>query len=340
MQKQEPDDTDGRAHRADGRGRRLRLLIFLLILAGAYTVTAYLFMPLDWLRYDKRHPSIEGLSRITYAPAGIPGDPINIGFVGAGDQLLSITLAAKWYPADPLTLRSSLRIALDTVFECPYDDAPVSNLFLYGRREDLAFEFPVGNDPKERHHVRFWKSDQVYDDGRPIWVGSATFDRRVGLSRTTGQITHHIARDIDAERDKLIRDWQATGMLEQVVWVADFHKEREGRNGGGDPWRTDGRAVIGVSKVEAPVRATAIHNITQGADIVSLREHKALSCAIICIDFVEARRLLRILKCPYSGPWISPPTRYVERQRSAFYGPMCVVFGAAGVMLPGMTGCG
>jgi hypothetical protein len=28
--------------------------------------------------------------------------------------------------------------------------------------------------------------------------------------------------------------------------VDDFHKIHEGRNGGGDPWHTDGRLFIGV----------------------------------------------------------------------------------------------
>src|SRR6185369_11715834 len=102
-------------------------------------------------------------------------------------------LAAGWHAADPLGLRSDLEIAADTVLARPYEDAPVSNLYLFGRKEDLAFEQPAGDDPRRRHHVRFWKSSKVDDQGRPAWVGSATYDQRVGLSHTTGQITHHIA---------------------------------------------------------------------------------------------------------------------------------------------------
>jgi len=29
-----------------------------------------------------------------------------------------------------------------------------------------------------------------------------------------------------------------------------FHKVREGKNGGGDPWRTDGRLFVGVIAVK------------------------------------------------------------------------------------------
>ena len=40
-------------------------------------------------------------------------------------------------------------------------------------------------------------------------MGAATFDRGVGLSRYTRQVTHHIAPDVDAERDTLLADLAA-----------------------------------------------------------------------------------------------------------------------------------
>ena len=102
---------------------------------------------------------------------------------------------------------------MDSVFKRPDPDAPVSNLYLFGRKEDLAFEQPVGDSPRHRHHVRFWQTDKADADGRPVWVGSAVFDERVGLSRTTGQITHVTAADVDAERDYLFRALEQTGDL-------------------------------------------------------------------------------------------------------------------------------
>ena len=73
------------------------------------------------------------------------------------------------------------------VFKRSYDDAPVSSLYLFGRGEDLAFEQPVGDDPRQRHHVRFWRIEEVDPDGLPVWIGAAIYDRRVRLSHTTGQ---------------------------------------------------------------------------------------------------------------------------------------------------------
>jgi hypothetical protein len=154
-------------------------------------------------------------------------------------------LAAKWFPADPLTFRSSLEIAEASVLKRPDDDAPVSSEFLFGRKQDLAFEQEVGDNPRHRHHVRFWESDKHDPDGRPIWIGSAVYDKRVGLSRTTGQFTHETAPDVDAERDKLFDDLKQTGDLSEVVVVRGFHKVLEGRNGEGNVWRTDGDLFVG-----------------------------------------------------------------------------------------------
>ena len=97
---------------------------------------------------------------------------------------------------------SDLKIAVDTVLARPDEHAPVSSLYLFGRKEDLAFEQPVGDNPRHRHHVRFWKPDKLHE-GRPVWVGSAIYDQHVGFSRDTGQITHVTAPDIDNERDYL-----------------------------------------------------------------------------------------------------------------------------------------
>lgn len=224
-----------------------RVALALVAAAAAYAAATYLVVPLVWKRYAHRHPALEDCPTITYTASGIPGDPLNVGLVATEPEFKAMMIAARWYPADPLTLKSCLEIAEATVLKRPYDDAPVSSLYLWKRKEDLAFEQPVGDDPRRRHHVRFWRSDKTDADGRPLWIGSATYDQRVGLSHTTGQITHHIAADVDAERDHLVTSWQQTGRLARVELEPDFQPHHEGRNGGGDPWRTDGTLKIGIA---------------------------------------------------------------------------------------------
>ena len=122
--------------------------------------------------------------------------------------------AADWFPADPVTLRTSIAIVGSVVLDRPYHDAPVSPLYYQGKKEQFAFEKPDGRSADRRHHVRFWQVLEKGTDGRPVWLGAVTYDRGVGLSRYTGQVTHHIGPDIDAERDLLMRDLTAAGMLD------------------------------------------------------------------------------------------------------------------------------
>jgi hypothetical protein len=215
-----------------------------------YLVVAYLFLPMLWRGYARWHPALKDCQTITQTADGHPGDPLNVGLIGRETEVRQILEEAGWFPADPLSLRSDLKIAADTLLERAYVEAPVSNLYLFGRKEDLAFEKPVGKDPRQRHHVRFWKSSELDQQQRPLWFGAVTFDRSVGLSRTTGQITHHIDADIDAERDRLFDDLRRTGKLLQRQVVDPFQAQRQGHNGGGDRWFTDGRFFCGVVRTD------------------------------------------------------------------------------------------
>lgn len=230
---------------------RRQATVIVAALLAVYLTAAYLFMPELWQHYVRKHPALDHAPGITLTKVGIPGDPINVSLVGTQREVVRIMLKAGWYPADPITLRSSLEIAAASLLKRPYDDAPVSSLYLYGRKEDLAFEQPVGPDPRQRNHVRFWKSDKSDADGRPVWLGAATFDRGIGLSHTTGEITHHIAPNVDGERNHLFEDLARTGLLSENYVVVGFHKKLLGKNGGGDPWYTDGNLRVGVIRPDA-----------------------------------------------------------------------------------------
>ena len=210
---------------------------------AAYVATAYEFAPRAWQLVERRHPALDAISTRAFTANGIPGDPLNIAFVGSDDALQRRMLAAGWFPADPITLRSSLHIARASLLHKPYPDAPVSDLYVNGARQHLAFEQAVGGDPSRRHHVRFWRAQRTDTLDRPMWIGAATFDASVGFSRTTGQVTHHIAAEVDRERDKLLADLTRDSGL-AVKWMDSFQPLRDGRNGGGDRFVTDGRLAL------------------------------------------------------------------------------------------------
>ena len=228
-----------------GSTARRRWWVGAAALLLTYVATAYGIMPMVWTRYERRHPAFEQTPTLTHTASGVPGDPLNVALVGSEEEVLRTMKAAGWVLAARLGLRADLSIAADTAFRRPDPDAPVSNLYLFGRPEDLAFEQEVGDSPRSRHHVRFWKTDQ-HEDGRLVWIGAAVFDRRVGISRTTGQITHVIAPAIDDERNFLAEGLQKTGELVASDAVDGYHDVRQGTNGDGNAWQTDGRLFVGV----------------------------------------------------------------------------------------------
>ena len=226
------------------RRSKLRTVVTVLVVVlVVYGLLAYIVLPLSWTHYEHQK-GLAGLPMVTRTAQDIPGDPINVGLVGTKDDVLCALHAAAWYPADPITFRSSVEIVGSVVLHRPYRDAPVSSLFYHGRREDLAFEKPVGESADRRHHVRFWEVLKQGQEGRTVWLGSATFDRDVGLSRYTGQVTHHIAPDVDAERDGLTNDLKIAKVVEAIYEVSGVGPTLNGRNGEGDRYYTDGEVKI------------------------------------------------------------------------------------------------
>jgi hypothetical protein len=236
--------------------RRQWLLDFAVV-AVVYFLLAYVVLPALW-KHHEHEPGLASLPMVTRTGTGIPGDPLNVGLVGSREDILHAMNAAGWFPADPVTLRTSLEIVGSVVLDRPYHAAPVSPLYYQGKKEQLAFEKPDGRSADRRHHVRLW---QVLDNGvsgRPVWLGAVTFDRGVGLSHYTGQVTHHIGPDIDAERDLLMRDLREAGMVEAVFQISGIGPTLFGRNGGGDRYYTNGEidmaslVVDGVKRTEPP----------------------------------------------------------------------------------------
>lgn len=217
----------------------------LVALVVTYLLVAYFIAPEIWIFRDAGRVAEFG-NMVTTTEQDIPGDPINVGLVGSKEEVIRAFAAAEWDPADKITLRSSIEIGLSVVLDRPDLDAPVSPLLFEGRKQDLAFEKPVGESADQRNHVRFWLTDKTGTDGRQLWLGSASFDRGVGLSHDTGQITHHIGPNIDAERDLVIGDLQKAGQLSSSYEIPGIGATDNGRNGGGDPYFTDGKAVVGV----------------------------------------------------------------------------------------------
>lgn len=226
----------------------------LLLLVVFWFVLAYLALP----RLNRILASIyvpDYFIGRTRTSDGLLGDPLNLAFRGTEEQLATAFRRARWILADPVTLASSARIVTATLTGRSYAEAPVSPLQLFGRDQDAAYEQEVEGNPAQRHHLRLWRTPEGWllpGGHRVDWLGAGTYDRRVGLSLFTLQVTHKIDADIDVERDHIVGSLTAAEPGVSVEPLVDFTTGYHARNGGGDTVRTDGTLpVVDVTAVVA-----------------------------------------------------------------------------------------
>ena len=178
---------------------------------------------------------------------GILGDPVNLALRGTEEDIRAAFLRIGFAEADPITLRSSAGIIKSTLLKTSYPEAPVSNLYLFDRRQDFAYQKEVDGSAVARHHIRFWRVPEGWTlpgGVKADYLAAGTFDRGVGLSTATLQVTHKIDENIDHERDFIISLLQFQNPDIQVSVIANFQPSFHDKNGGGDPIRTDGHMPI------------------------------------------------------------------------------------------------
>jgi len=188
--------------------------------------------------------------RITQTQSGADGDPVNLVFVGRKEQILQSFHKAGWLIPDPITSQTAEKIAVASLAHRSYPTAPVSNLYVFGRVQDLAFEKPT-NDVQNRGHIRLWKTGTLIG-GQLAWVGQASYDHGIELSGTNHLPTHHIAPTVDLERNAVGADLEKTGLVKDEVYGAFTPPILYARNGGGDYYESDGDVLV-INYTNAPI---------------------------------------------------------------------------------------
>src|SRR5207302_9180651 len=156
--------------------------------------------------------------RITQTQSGAHGDPISMVFVGRKEQILQSFQKAGWLIPDPITPQTTEKIAATSLAHRSYPTAPVSNLYVFGRIQDLAFEKPT-NNVQNRGHIRLWKTGTL-KGGQLVWVGQASYDRGIELSGKNHLPTHHITPTVDLERNAVGADLETTGLVKEEEYGA------------------------------------------------------------------------------------------------------------------------
>jgi LssY-like putative type I secretion system component LssY len=227
-------------------------LLLALGVAGAIEFATHVVGPRLLTHYDG-FPALANAPKRSVDARGHAADPVNVALVGEQSDIESAMRRAGWTAAQPITRRSSIGIAASVLLHRPDSAAPVSPLYLYGRAQDLAFEREVGPSASRRHHVRLWRADSLAYGGHAVWIGGATFDLRAGVSHRGLHPTHHIAPDVDEERDTLVADLVRARQVRATFRVTGLGLRVNAHNADGDRFDTDGELrVVVLSRGNAP----------------------------------------------------------------------------------------
>jgi len=196
-----------------------RLPWFLALLI-TYYLSAYIILP-RVIRITSLIVKKGRIPRFTEALDGLEVDPVNIILLGSKTNLINAFEKIGWQKADKLTVKSSIKMINKFLANKPYPKAPFSSLYLFGRKQDIGFQEPIGNSPRKRHHIRFWatntekindpldinfwkKKQKIKPDEALVWIGSGSEDIGFGFTKFTYQVSHKVNPNVDLERKYIL----------------------------------------------------------------------------------------------------------------------------------------
>ena len=183
------------------------------------------------------------------------GDPLNVVLVGEIDELLGALARGGWSFTHRLSAKAARRLIGAAITGNTYTVAPVSSLYLFGRRQDFALQ-RARNNVFQRNHVRFWLAPFRFN-GRSIWIGQVSRDVGVKLTaRSKTLTTHVIDPEVDEAREYLLQSLLIGGAVEKYGFAAGMPpatREDPRKNLTNDPYFTDGLRLVAVVSPTASI---------------------------------------------------------------------------------------
>jgi hypothetical protein len=174
------------------------------------------------------------------------GDPLNLIVIGEEDAVWPAFLSQGWGPTEAMGTGSALKTGVFGIFGGGYRYAPISDLYVYGRSQDIALQ-KVRNNIHYRNHLRLWEAPVRYR-GLPVLIGQISRD--IGsrfTSKSSTLTTHRIDPDVDETRASLIQDFlyaQALDVFGYAGGVGEISIDEPRGNLTGDIFFTDGRRAV------------------------------------------------------------------------------------------------
>ena len=182
----------------------------------------------------------------TNSDATREGDPINLVVVENQRDPIVPFIARGWHLTQKLDFASMIATVRAFIFRGEYLTSPVSPLYVFDRREDIAIQ-KARSTINERIHARLWLAPYTFESRR-IWIGQVSRDIGVRLTDQTWNLTtHKIGPDVDFDRAYLLQDILMSGFITRYGFVdgvraASMSAPRT--NLTGDPYFTDGLRLV------------------------------------------------------------------------------------------------
>jgi hypothetical protein len=174
------------------------------------------------------------------------GDPLNLVVIGGLEDAFPALVRRGWRPTEQTWSGSVMRMVSSVLSGERYRYSPVSDLYLFGRAQDLALQ-KARDTIHQRNHLRLWLSPMTYH-GKQVWVGQISRDIGSRLTIHSPTLTtHKIDPDVDEARAALAEDMaysQSLAKLGLVGGVGAATREAPRGNLTTDPYYTDGNRVV------------------------------------------------------------------------------------------------
>lgn len=172
------------------------------------------------------------------------GDPLNIVIIGEPRDVYYAVIRAGWDETEAVTAASGWKTAASFFTGGAYRYSPISSLYLYGRKQDVALQ-RIRENIHERNHFRLWLAPMTFM-GQTVWIGQISRDIGVRFTRKT-ITTHKIDPDVDETREFLVENLAYSQVLAKFAYVGGVGEvsiDEPRGNLTGDPWFTDGLRVV------------------------------------------------------------------------------------------------
>jgi hypothetical protein len=172
------------------------------------------------------------------------GDMVNFVLVGSEQQVKDALDAAGWRVADTDNKEAVLKAVLETYQKKDYLQMPMSQLYLFGRKQDYGYELAQAYSVvASRHHFRIWKAPVTWN-GQTMWAGAGTHDIGFEKDQRNGSVTHKIDPAVDGERDNIGQTLQASGKVKSLSYYLPPDPVQGAKNATGGGYHSDGRILV------------------------------------------------------------------------------------------------